>query len=78
MNLTINGENRRFLESLTVNQLLDQLGLDGRKVALERNLEIVPRFVLAGDSTIHLIDELGEINLGMSGGCGSTAGRWEL
>jgi thiazole synthase len=43
MKLTINGENRNFLESLTVNQLLDQLGLDARKVALERNLEIVPR-----------------------------------
>jgi thiazole synthase len=43
MQLTINGESRSFLESLTVGQLLDQLGLDARKVALERNLEIVPR-----------------------------------
>ncbi len=43
MKLTINGENRKFLESLTVDQLLERLGLDARKVALERNLEIVPR-----------------------------------
>lgn len=43
MQLTINGESRNFLESLTVGQLLEQLGLDARKVALERNLEIVPR-----------------------------------
>jgi len=39
-------------------------------------LLIVPRF-FAGDSSIHLIDELGEINPGMSGRYGSPAGRWE-
>ena len=43
MELQINGENHKFAETLTVNQLLDSLGLDSRKVALERNLEIVPR-----------------------------------
>lgn len=43
MQLTINGEDRRFTNTLTVRQLLDQLGLDSRKVALERNLEIIPR-----------------------------------
>ena len=43
MQLQINGETREFSGSLTVDQLLASLGLDGRKVALERNLEIVPR-----------------------------------
>lgn len=43
MQLTINGEHQEFSEALTVWQLLDRLGLDARKVALERNLEIVPR-----------------------------------
>lgn len=43
MNVTINGEARAFAAPLTVSQLLDQLGLDSRKIALERNLEIVPR-----------------------------------
>ena len=43
MNVTINGEARAFVAPLTVSQLLDQLGLDSRKIALERNLEIVPR-----------------------------------
>lgn len=43
MNLTINGEERQFESSLTVDQLLDFLDLDGQKVALERNLEIVPK-----------------------------------
>lgn len=43
MKLTINGENQKFVEQLTVGELLERLGLDARKVALERNLEIVPR-----------------------------------
>ena len=43
MNLTVNGE-IRSLESVThVAALVTALGLDGRKVAVERNLEIVPR-----------------------------------
>ena len=43
MQVTINGEARELARPLTVVQLLGQLGLDARKVALERNLEIVPR-----------------------------------
>ena len=41
--VTINGETRRFEQALNLDQVLDQLGLAGRKVALERNGEIVPR-----------------------------------
>jgi len=43
MRLTINGEERAFDAALTVLDLLGRLGLDPRKIALERNLEIVPR-----------------------------------
>ena len=43
MNLTINGEERQFETSLTVDELLVKLELTGGKVAIERNLEIVPR-----------------------------------
>ncbi|HJN23774.1 MAG TPA: sulfur carrier protein ThiS [Rhodospirillales bacterium] len=43
MRVTINGEERCFDVSLTVKQLLGQIGIDSRKVAVERNLEIVPR-----------------------------------
>jgi thiazole synthase len=39
----INGEGREFAAPLSVDALLGQLGLDPRKIALERNLEIVPR-----------------------------------
>ena len=43
MRLTINGEERTFEEALSVEQLLGRIGLDPRKVAVERNLEIVAR-----------------------------------
>ena len=43
MNVTINGEERRFEAPLNVEQLLVEIGLDPRKVAVERNLEIVPK-----------------------------------
>jgi thiamine biosynthesis protein ThiS len=43
MNLTVNGEARGFAEVADVAGLVAALGLDPRKVAVERNLEIVPR-----------------------------------
>jgi len=43
MHVTINGEARTFDRPLTVAQLLDDIDLDVHKVAVERNLEIVPR-----------------------------------
>ena len=43
MKLWVNGE-ERSLETVTdVAALVAALGLDGRKVAVERNLQIVPR-----------------------------------
>lgn len=47
MNLTVNGESKKFEASLSVEQLLGQIGLDGTKVAVERNREIVPKSVYA-------------------------------
>ena len=43
MRLTINGEQRDFGIPLTVNEMLETIGLDPRKVAVERNLEVVPK-----------------------------------
>ena len=43
MNLTVNGETRSLAGVTHVASLVAALGLDGRKVAVERNLEIVPR-----------------------------------
>lgn len=41
--LTINGEPRRFDETITVAQLVERLELTGKRIALERNGQIVPR-----------------------------------
>ena len=43
ISLTINGEQRRFEAPLTAAQLIASLELTGKRVALERNGEIVPR-----------------------------------
>jgi thiamine biosynthesis protein ThiS len=43
MRLVINGETRSFAEVGDIASLVAALGLDPRKVAVERNLEIVPR-----------------------------------
>lgn len=47
MRLTVNGEDRTFADVRDVAGLVAALGLDGRKVAVERNLEIVPRSTYA-------------------------------
>lgn len=41
--ITVNGEERRAAAGDTVAALLRAIGLDTRKVAVERNEEIVPR-----------------------------------
>ncbi|TFH85294.1 sulfur carrier protein ThiS [Billgrantia azerbaijanica] len=43
MQIQLNGEVRDLASDLTVAQLLEELGLAGRRIAVERNEEIVPR-----------------------------------
>jgi thiamine biosynthesis protein ThiS len=43
MTLHINGEQRDFPDGLTVDGLVSQLGIKPDRVAVELNLEIVPR-----------------------------------
>lgn len=43
MRITLNGEPRELPARLTVGALLDTLGIDGRRVAVERNLTVVRR-----------------------------------
>lgn len=42
-NITVNGETREFHPGMTVAELLRELGLNSGRVAIERNLEILPR-----------------------------------
>ena len=50
LQLTVNGEVRPIARGSRVADLVRELGLDGRKIAVERNLEIVPRSRYALDS----------------------------
>lgn len=43
MQIVLNGENRTLAPGLSVAGLLREIGIDARKVAVERNLEIVPK-----------------------------------
>ncbi len=43
LELKINGENRQFPAPLTVAALIDALGYTGKRIAIERNGEIVPK-----------------------------------
>ena len=47
ISLTVNGEHRRVRVGMTIAALAAELGLDPAKVAVERNLEVVPRSTLA-------------------------------
>ena len=41
--LSVNGAERRFAPPLTVEGLVGTLGVEGKRIAIERNGEIVPR-----------------------------------
>ncbi|OYY93401.1 MAG: thiamine biosynthesis protein ThiS [Hydrogenophilales bacterium 28-61-23] len=43
INLFINGQQRQFSATLSITQLLQELDLTGKRVAIELNGEIVPR-----------------------------------
>lgn len=43
MELSINGTNRELPDGLTAAQLVETLGLQGRRIAMEVNESIVPR-----------------------------------
>ena len=47
LSIRVNGEHRRVPTGMTIAQLALELGLEPTKVAVERNLEIVPRSTLA-------------------------------
>ena len=64
--LSVNGEPKRFPEALDLARLLERLDLAGKKVAVERNGEIVPRSRY-GDTPLADGDRL-EIVVAVGGG----------
>ena len=64
IDVVINGQSRKIEEGTTVSVLLDQLGLGERRVAVERNREIVPRAehastILAAGDRLELVTFVG-------------------
>ena len=47
VSIVVNGEHKRVTAGLTIIQLAEQLGLVPEKIAVERNLEVVPRSTLS-------------------------------
>lgn len=47
LSLRINGEHRRVPAGMTLAELINSIGLDPQRVAVERNLSIVPRSTFA-------------------------------
>ena len=62
--LKINGADRRFAPPLTVQALVGELGFEGKRIAIERNGEIVPRsryadIVLASGDRLEVVVAVG-------------------
>lgn len=46
LSISVNGQHRRVIAGITIAELAAELGLEPTKVAVERNMEIVPRSTL--------------------------------
>ena len=46
LSISVNGAHRRVRDGLTIHELALELGLEPSRVAVERNLEVVPRSTL--------------------------------
>jgi len=45
--VSINGEPRQFPQAISITAFIEEMGLTGKRIALERNGEIVPRSTFA-------------------------------
>jgi sulfur carrier protein len=61
MRIVLNGQDHELPGPITLAGLVERLGLDERKVAIERNLEIVPRSTYAA-TTLDEGDRLEIVN----------------
>ena len=64
MNVTVNGEPRTLDTDTSLDQLLALLGLDGKRIAVEVNRDIVPRseydgFRLSENDSIEIVNAIG-------------------
>ena len=64
MNIIVNGESQSLQSGASLGQLLVMLGLDGKRIAVEVNRDIVPRsdydsFRLSENDTIEIVNAIG-------------------
>lgn len=64
MKITVNGEHRSLDRTLTISELLLELGATGKRVAVEVNQEIVPRsehaqYQLKNDDRVEVVQAIG-------------------
>jgi sulfur carrier protein len=64
MNIIVNGESQSLEADANLEQLLEKLGLSGKRVAVEVNRDIVPRsdynsFKLSDNDTIEIVNAIG-------------------
>ena len=64
MNIIVNGESQSLESDASLEQLLVMLGLDGKRIAVEVNRDIVPRndydsFQLSDNDTIEIVNAIG-------------------
>ncbi len=64
MNIIVNGESHSLESDASLEQLLVMLGLEGKRVAVEVNRDIVPRsdydsFQLSENDTIEIVNAIG-------------------
>jgi thiamine biosynthesis protein ThiS len=61
MNITLNGDPYELDGAISVTALLDRLGIDNRRVAIEHNLELLKRHLFA-DTLIEEGDRVEIVN----------------
>ena len=64
MNIIVNGESQSLESDASLGQLLVMLGLEGKRIAVEVNRDIVPRsdydsFKLSENDTIEIVNAIG-------------------
>ena len=64
MNITVNGESRSLEPGTSLGQLVEKLGLEGKRIAVEVNRDIVPRseyddFRLSDNDKIEIVNAIG-------------------
>ncbi len=62
MNILFNGETRSVRNAITIAELLDELALDPRRVAVEVNLDLAPRD-RHGETILNAGDQLEVVTL---------------